>query len=177
MEIYEPRRTPMKVVGVVLVILSCSAFGVNMAGKLRERAKFLHSLVRGLTILRNELCSSLITVGEALKLLSDKDRGPAYEFFAQCRLNFETVPFKTAWTAAALSGSRWGMDSEECGILAGLGDVIGRYDAEKQKELIDKVSEYFAERARFADEENRRQYKLRTALGVGSGLMLAVLLL
>lgn len=167
----------MKAIGVVLVILSCSTLGLNMAGKLRERAKFLHSLVRGLTILRNELCSSLITVDEALKLLSDKGCGPAHEFFAQCKLNFGTVPLKTAWTAAALSGRRWGMDSEECGMLADLGDVIGRYDAEKQKELIDKANEYFAERARFADEENRRQYKLRTALGVGSGLMLAVLFL
>ena len=167
----------MKIIGVVLVVLSCSVFGCDMAGKLRERAKFLHSLVRGLTMLRNELCSSLLTVGEVLTLLSGEECGPAHEFFGQCKLNFEAEPFKSAWGAAALSGSRWGMDSEECGILAGLGDVIGRYDAEKQKELIDRVSEYFAERARLADEENRRQYKLRTALGVGSGLMLAVLLL
>ena len=70
-----------------------------------------------------------------------------------------------------------GMADEECRMLAELGSVIGRYEAEKQRELIDRTAEYFERRARFADEEKRRQYKLRAALGIGSGLMLAILMI
>ena len=167
----------MKIIGAVLVVLSCSVFGMNMARTLRTRAEFLHSLVHGLTILRNELCVSLLTVGEVLEMLAEGSCGSACEFFSQCLRNFGNAPFKTSWVTAALGGGVWGLNDEECRMLAGLGDVIGRYEAEKQRELIERVSRYFSERAQLADEEKRRQYKLRAALGIGSGLMLAVLLL
>ena len=167
----------MKAVGAVLVLVSCSAFGMSMASRLRVRAEFLYSLVRGLTILRNELCVSLLPVGEVLEMLAHKNCGPVYEFFSCCMAEFAVRSFKDAWYSAASRGSVWGLDSEECRTLAGLGEVIGRYEAEKQSELIDRVSEYFTARAKLADEEKRRQCKLRAALGIGSGLMLTVLLL
>lgn len=167
----------MKAAGALMVILSCSAFGLNMAHSLRRRAEFLHSLVRALTLMRNELCASLLPVREVLALLARDTNGSAGEFFAHCLSGFEDKDFRTAWTYAALGGRAWGMDEEECRTLAGLGDVIGRYEAEKQRELIDRAAEYFDCRAKLADEEKRRQYKLRAALGVGSGLMLAILMI
>ncbi len=167
----------MKAAGALIVILSCSAMGLSMARSLRRRAEFLHSLVRSLTLMRNELCASLLPVREVLTLLAQDTNSSAREFFACCLSGFEDNNFKTAWTSAALSGRAWGMDEEECRTLAGLGDVIGRYEAEKQRELIDRAAEYFDLRSKLADEEKRRQYKLRAALGVGSGLMLTILML
>ena len=43
----------MKAAGALLVILSCSVFGLSMAHSLRKRAEFLHSLVGLLTVMRN----------------------------------------------------------------------------------------------------------------------------
>ena len=167
----------MRVAGALMVILSCSVFGFSMAGSLRKRAEFLHSLVNLLTVMRNELCASLLPVRDVLGMLSQNGNGSARVFFERCLLQLEECDFKTAWTAAALGGRVWGMADEECRMLAELGGVIGRYEAEKQRELIDRTAEYFERRARFADEEKRRQYKLRAALGIGSGLMLAILMI
>ncbi len=166
----------MKAAGALMVIMSCSAFGLNMARNLRRRVEFLRSLVHALTILRNELCASLLPVPQVIGMLS-REGGEAGEFFGCCLKRFGDGDFKTAWSSAALGGAAWGMVDEECRELASLGDVIGRYDAEKQRELIDRVREYFDERARLAEEDRRRQYKLRTAMGVGSGLMIAMLML
>ena len=168
----------MKAAGALMVILSCSVFGLSMARELRERAEFLRSLIRLLTLLRNELCASLLPVADVLRLLEENKNEPAHEFFARCREVFESGGLiKAAWSYAALGGAAWGLDAEECRALAGLGEIIGRYEAEKQRELIDRCIAYFEERARLAEEEKRRQYKLRAALGLGSGLMLAILML
>ena len=167
----------MKTAGVLMVVLSCSFFGLSMAHSLKKRAEFLRSLVSLLTVMRNELCTSLLPVRDVLNMLSQHGNGSAREFFALCLKRLESCDFKTAWTAAALSGAAWGMNREECLILAELGGVIGRYEAEKQRELIDRTAEYFDRRAKLADEEKRRQYKLRAALGIGSGLMLAILMI
>ena len=167
----------MKAAGALLVILSCSVMGIHMARSLRRRAEFLRSLVHALTLLRNELCTSLLPVREVLAMLACDTSSRSREFFERCLSLFGNSDLKSAWTAAAMDGRTWGMEEEECRMLASLGDVIGRYEAEKQRELIDRVADYFDERAKLADEETRRQYKLRTALGVGSGLMLAILML
>lgn len=167
----------MKAAGALMVVLSCSVFGFSMAQSLRKRAEFLHSLVRLLTMMRNELCTSLLPVRDVMDILSRNGNGSAREFFASCLKQLGDCDFKTAWTAAALGSRVWGMDNEECSMLAELGGVIGRYEADKQRELIDRTAEYFDRRARLADEEKRRQYKLRAALGIGSGLMLAILMI
>lgn len=166
----------MKTAGALIVILSCSLFGLRMANALRTRAEFLHSLARSLTLLRNGLCASLLTVREVLESLAESSE-PSREFFARCLERFGNEDFKTAWTAAALGGREWALAEDECRTLAGLGEIIGRYEAEKQRELIDRTIAYFEDRAKLAEEEKRRQYKLRAALGVGSGLMLAILML
>jgi len=167
----------MKAAGALLVILSCSVMGLNMARSLRRRAEFLRSLVHALTLLRNELCTSLLPVKEVLVMLAGDKSSRSGMFFERCLSLFGNGDFKFAWVTAASDGRAWGMAEEECSMLASLGDVIGRYEAEKQRELIDRVADYFDERAKLADEEARRQYKLRTALGIGSGLMLAILML
>lgn len=167
----------MKMLGFVMVILSCSVFGLNMARGLSRRGEFLQGLCTALTVLRNELCISLMPVADVLRQLAADERNSASEFFKQCFAELDSEGFKTAWSAAALGGKTWGLEVDECRILAELGGVIGRYEAEKQRELIDRVITYFENRARLADEEKRRQFKLRAALGVGSGLMIAILML
>lgn len=167
----------MKGVGAIMVILSCSVFGLSMADALRARAEFLRSLARALTILRNELCTSMLTVGDVLKMLAENQSDPAHCFFAECSSRFGNESLKNAWAGTALGGKAWGLEEDECRALAGLGEIIGRYEAEKQRELIDRVIVYFEDRAKLAEEEKRRQYKLRAALGLGSGLMLAILML
>ncbi len=164
----------MKAIGALLVVLSCSAFGMSMARTLKRREMFLRSLAMSLTILRNELCISLLPVKDVLALLAGK-KDPAAAFFAACLEAFDDG-VRTAWSYAAMD-SRWPLEEDERNNLASLAEVIGRYDADKQRELIERVTEYFKARADAAGEDWRRQYKLRAALGVGSGLMLAILML
>lgn len=167
----------MKMAGAMLVIMSCSVFGLSMARSLKVRALFLQDLVRALTLLRSELCGSLLPVGDALALLSDDKNNSSREFFIGCMELLEEKGLREAWTASALGTGAWGLEADECAQLAALGGVIGRYEAEKQGELIDRTIAYFVQRAETADEDKRRQCKLRTSLGVGSGLMLAILML
>ena len=167
----------MRAAGAVLVVLSCSVFGLSMAKTLRIRVEFLRGIAGALALLRNELCESLLPVCEVLEALASDRASPSNKFFARCFSLFESGDLKNAWVTAAMACGAWGMDSEECRILAGLDSVIGRYEAGKQRELIDRVIVYLDGRIKLAEEENRRQYKLRAALGLGSGLMLAILML
>lgn len=167
----------MRAAGAAAVLLSCFVFGLSMANSLRERAAFLRGLVRALTLLRSELCGSLLTVREALEIQAEDKSCPAHKFFALCLERMESRGFKEAWISAAAEGGDWGLDAEERAQLAALGGIIGRYEASRQQELMGQTISYFGHRAELAEKEGRQQYKLRAALGAGTGMLLTILML
>ena len=168
----------LKTLGGALVMLSCSLFGLSMAASLRRREGMLRSLSALLEVMRGELCSSLRPVWEVVSELAERRDAPAAAFFADCIAQYgEESGFREAWSGAASNCRSLGLDAEECGELAALGSIIGRYEAEKQALLLKKTIEYFDGRVKLAAETRRKQSKTCAALGIGSGLMLTILML
>lgn len=166
----------MKAAGALLVILSCSVFGFAMAQQLKRRSELLRSLTQSLLLLRSGVCLELLPIREVLVELSERENADAV-FWARCMHLFEDGDLRAAWNVAAMECTELGLKNEECGVLAELGTVIGRCEAEKQQELIERTAAYFDRRAQLAQEERQNRYKLRAALGVGSGLVFAILML
>lgn len=167
----------MKAAGALAVVFSCTFFGFSMARSLNERTVFLRALVRALTLLRNELCASLLPVKEVLAVLAEDEHSPVCKFFADCLCRCEDESFRSAWMSASLKCREWGLDNEECRQLASLGGIIGRYEAAKQQEFLEQTIAYFGRRTKLAEDERQQKCKLRTALGAGTGMLLAILML
>lgn len=168
----------MRAAGAIIVLVSCSVFGLSLAGALRTKVNFLRGLVLSLSLLQSELCSAMMQVGEAIDGLCEDTANPTSAFFREVAERFKGgASLREAWEQAAFNCREYGLTSEQCGALSELGGVIGRYEAPKQSELIARTVSYFERSEAEAREEKKRQYKLRAALGVSSGLVLLILTL
>ena len=65
----------------------------------------------------------------------------------------------------------------ERAVLRELGQVLGRYDAGDQLTALERAERALNACLARAEEDRRRLGRVYTALGVGSGAMLAILLL
>ena len=167
----------LKALGSTLIMISCSLFGLSMAASLKRRERMLRNLSALLEIMRGELCASLRPVWEVVSELAERRDAPTAAFFADCLSQYGAGSFREAWSGAAANCRRLGLDAEECDELSSLGGVVGRYEAEKQALLLKKTIEYFDSRVELAVETRRGQSKICAALGIGSGLVLTILML
>ncbi len=162
----------MKTVGALLVILSCAVLGLARAEAGRKRLRLLRALADSLRALEGELCGSLRPVRAALESLSAR-KDAAASFFRSCLEYYGAEPLRVTWEKAALSLD--GLRREEAEKLAALGAVVGRREAERQGEALRQAAACFEAAAEKAGERAAAEYRLRAALGLGSGLLLAIL--
>ena len=62
-------------------------------------------------------------------------------------------------------------------VLAPLGDALGRYDGERQREALAAVRRRLEELAARLEEDSRRRGRVYQALGLSGGAFLVILLL
>ena len=170
----------LKVIGVILIILSCSAAGIWYSMRLQERLDLLYLQQKMLVMLEREITYGISTLPEALcntsmrldepfrKFLQEVSqqiqRGDDYTFFDIWNENVEYMLTETALT---------GNDKEQ---LKNLGKYLGHLDITTQKQMIDMYSkelEIKIQQVRSTLEDKKKLYR---SLGVLSGLFLAVTL-
>ena len=162
----------MRLVGAALVVLSCSILGLARAEMGRRRLRLLRALAAALHALEGELCDSLRPVRETLELLAASG-DEAAPFFRHCLEDYGERPLRVLW--AELSERLDGLTAEERQTLARVGTAVGRRETERQREELSRAAAYFAAAAASAGETAGKEYRLRAALGLGSGVLLAVL--
>lgn len=165
----------LRIFGAATVVVCCSLIGLRCAGGYSQRVKLLRSLIGTVTVARSEICDLLSPVPELLELLSKTAPSPAKEFWVCCdRFTRAGLGFPEAWEKAA--ERLQGLD-ESCGeALSGLAGIIGRYDAEAQRNELTRTIGILEQALSAAESERRTRGKTCAALGVGAGVMLAIIL-
>jgi stage III sporulation protein AB len=166
-------------VGAMMVISCCSIIGMGFAAELKNRVKSLTGLISALTIMKSEICDLLTPMPELLRLIAEQSSIPVKTFFENC-LAFltegRTVSFSKAWEYAARETVSMQLTPDEVSALSELGLSLGRYDIDEQKtaltRTINKLEIYMAR----AEEEKRRKGKVCAAMGVSTGLMIAIIM-
>ena len=170
----------LRLAGALLLAGGAAGLGLCAAGQLRDRVKSLRALEGGLALLARELSFRRAPMPELMVRAARGAAAPACYFFARCRDHLDELgsrPFGQIWREALEAEPELLLGEEERMALLQLGQVLGRYDAGGQLAALEQARETLAACLVQAEEERQRLGRVYAALGVGSGAMLAILLL
>lgn len=168
-----------QIAGCVLLIAGGGALGWAAGERLRERTEELDGLCAGLSAMGRELEFYQTSVPDAWRVAASSARGTAAEFFAACVQAYdggEVRRIEDAWRQGADRRLKT-LAGEERGVLAVLGEVLGRYDLDTQRRALDQCCARLEAARAESREEWRRQKRLHLVLGATAGALGAVILL
>ncbi len=164
----------MRYAGAVLIMAACALAGFIAAGRAARRVASLGGTIAFLRLYVVELGCSRSPTDELIRSTAEISGAPA--FTARYRLLADagaSVP--DAWRRAVTEcRERLCLERKEARIIAGLGDVFGRYDAQGQIRAIEACTaqlESLLEQAKLNREQKTPVYR---TLGVLAGIAAAI---
>ncbi len=168
----------IRLVGAALVAAGAAWLGLGAAAELGRRVRRLEALSAGLELLERELWERGAPLPEVFRALARRTEEPAAGLFARCAqacAALDREPFPAAWRR--LAGALEGLPPEAGAALLPLGEVLGRYEVQGQREAIGQARAALDRARRRAEEERSRMGRVYQALGLAGGGFLVILLL
>lgn len=168
----------VRLIGAALIAAGGAALGFRAAAALQDRVSAVRQMAEGLALLERELELNAPPLSRLMARGAARGRGAAKALFQGCvqgldRLDREDFP--SLWRR--LTAERRELETEGQAILLPLGDTLGRYDAERQREALAAARRRLEELAVRLEEDSRRQGRVYQALGLSGGAFLVILLL
>lgn len=165
--------------GAALVMAGCVWVSLGAVCRLDGRVKDLEELAAGLETLKRELCWRLTPLPAAMQEAAEGTHGRAAALFdwcarETCRLDGRT--FQQIWQDG-LECCPLVLNEEDRAALERLGPVLGRYDADGQRQAIDGAVGSLNHRKAQAAEDRKRLGRVYGVLGMTAGLFLVILLI
>ncbi len=171
----------MQLLGIGLIMSSCTLAGFAYDGYEGKRVKQLEQLLVGFEILRAEIDYQLTPLGEALEKASEMtDNGVDDLFgnFAYKLAQNDDIDTKRMWFSAIDESRRQlSLKEEDYKVLETFGAAIGMLDKEMQKKKIDWVLSRLSNKKDTAQSMYERKSKLYRGLGVLVGLSISIVLI
>ena len=170
----------LKWMGALLLTGGAAGLGLRAAGRLGERVRALRALAGGLGILSRELSFRRAAMPELMGRAAAQAGEPARGLFVRCRDQLYQLGERTfgqIWAAALEETPQLLLAEPERAALYELGEVLGCYGADDQIAALTRAEQTLMDSLTRAEEDRRRLGRVYTALGVGSGVMLTILLL
>jgi stage III sporulation protein AB len=170
----------LKMIGGIMVIISCSMIGFLMAGSYCQRPRVLRNLETALSMLETEINYGHSPLPEALESISKKCEKEVSSLFLKTakimRLR-EGLTADEAWekTLKEFSCSSF-LSNSDIEILVSFGRYLGSTDREDQIKNIKLTLTNLKQQEKIALEEKQKNEKLWKYLGVLSGIMVFLLL-
>ena len=168
----------IRLIGAALVAAGGAWVGFLAAAELRSRVRAVRQMAEGLALLERELELNAPPLSRLLACGAARSRGPAEALFRECLRglnNLDREDFSTLWRR--LVSGCVSLGSEGQAVLAPLGDALGRYDEERQREALAAVRRRLEELSARLEEDSRRRGRVYQALGLSGGAFLVILLL
>lgn len=170
----------MRFLGSLLLMVGAAGLGFGAVSQLRTHVAALRSLAGALEQMERELGFRLTPMPELMARLAREVQGPAGLVFSHCREHMNELgekSFGQLWREAVEAESDLLLTEQERQIMDALGDVLGRYDGDGQREALQSAARQLDECLKKAEEDQHRLGRVYTALGLGAGAMLVILLL
>ena len=169
----------LKLLGGVLLAGGAAAMGYSASAWLARRVRTLRAMLGALELMEREISFRLTPMDRLLDRLARGTPPPAGTFFACCRDGLERLGERTLaeiWREA-LEQTPLGLGAGELATLAELGELLGRYDAEGQREALSNARLRLEQDLRLAEEEREKKGRVCRALGLTAGAFLVIVLL
>lgn len=164
--------------GKVLLLTGCTAWGLLAGSRLGERAACLEEFRQALAALSRELSFSLRPLWELMTQAAAGSRGPAAAFFQVCCARFAQGG-RESWAESwqqALAEVPLPLTQADRRLLEEAGQVLGRYDGESQRQALAGLLARLEDRREEARREARRLFRVYGVLGITGGLFCLILL-
>ena len=168
----------IRMVGAVLVAAGGGWLGFQAAIGMRTQVRALRQTSAGLALLERELELNAPPLSRLLERGAERSQGPAEELFRNCFRGLDHLDredFSSLWRRL-VSGCH-ALGSEGQAVLFPLGDTLGRYDGERQREALAAARRRLEELSARLEEDSRRRGRVYQALGLSGGAFLTILLL
>ena len=167
-----------KLMGAVLVAAGCGWLGLGAAAGLTRRLRAVQAMIVGLELLERELWERGAALPELMAALGRRCAPPAAGFFQTCAqgcAHLDQTPFGESWRQAVEGLTL--LSPEGRAALLPLGEVLGRYEADSQRQALEHARQALEREEERAQEERRRLGRVYQTLGLSGGAFLVILLL
>ena len=158
-----------------MVHLGGALLGFQAAAGLRKRGRAVRQMEEGLALLERELELSAPPLSRLLERGAAHSQGPARGLFQGCARGLDRLDREDLWRR--MVRERTELTPEGQAVLLSLGDTLGRYDGERQREALAAVRRRLGELAGRLEADSRRQGRVYQVLGLSGGAFLVILLL
>lgn len=166
----------LKLLGGALIVAAAGWTGGAPVVSLRRRIRILEELDSLLTLMRAELTSCLTPLPEMFQKLEQASSGVCAALFRDIRAGMLATPSATPLHLMRIHLPALRLDARENAILLELANALGCYDLDSQQRMLDAAQL----RLRQAADRCRKQMETEgrgwCALGVCTGLALAIVL-
>ena len=162
------------VIGKTSELMGCSA-----AAQLSRRVAVLRALLGALEGMEREIAFRLTPMPELLERAAAESPPPVCTLFARCRTLLDELGERSMaelWREA-LEQVPLGLDGPGRLALEELGEVLGRYDGDGQREALAHTRAELSRALEQAREAREKQGRMYQVLGITAGAFLVILLL
>ncbi len=169
----------LRLLGAVLVVGGAGALGLLAAQKLRRRVENLRAMTGALELAERELSFRLPPIPDLFSSLERRAPAPAGACFGRCLAGMDRLgedSLGTLWREA-VEETLPDLAPEDREELAELGEVLGRYDGEGQRQALALTRARLERNLERAEADRDSRGRLCAALGLTAGAFGAILLL
>lgn len=170
----------LNLIGAILVIGATATFGIASLWRMGARVRVLSALLATLETMKSEICDRMIPLPELVEKLSEEAPLPVDLFFCKLRQAMAEIgvrSFYFLWKATILASPELELREPEREALIALGQSLGRYDADEQRDAFAYTQRRLEGCLRHAEEERAKQGKVHAALGITVGVFVVIILL
>ncbi len=166
----------LRVLGSALIVLASGWCGLRPVLRLRRQLRTLEALEGMLSLLRAELSSRMTPLPELFRRLADSVQAPADALCASLASQMQAHPLAAPLQLMRQALPPMELEPRESAALLELANALGCYDLESQQRMVDLAQL----RLRQAADRSRRRIAAEGrswgALGICTGLALAIVL-
>ncbi|MEE1313482.1 MAG: stage III sporulation protein AB [Lachnospiraceae bacterium] len=171
----------MHYIGIIGIVVLCSLAGIYAGGIGKKKILFFLEFKRVLTLLKGEIRYGMTPIGEACLHVSEKTEKELKEFLVkvgQQTKEKKEDSFEKIWKEACATTLPKGYFTQgEWKQVLTLGSAVGYLDVPMQLRAFDLLLEQMEHGLDSARKKQEKDGKLYQTLGIGVGLMLAIVLI
>lgn len=168
----------LKLIGSVLIIFGAGGFGISKAVRFYRQIRQLNELLHGLELLKCEMNYTLLPVKELCKITAQRVGGTAGKLFSSYS-DFLSKDLSRAKAIQAAMEQTHGLcisNDVQMALLELFGN-LGRYDLDGENRLLDMTQRRIKNTLKQLESEKKPLVKGYAALGICTGIALAILLI
>lgn len=171
----------IKIIGCIVIVLSCSGLGYVMGMKFKSRVRELRCFNVALQMLETEIVYSNTPLPDAFDIIYKKTGSPADGLFKLVGINLNKKNHSTVGETFACSlneiKSKLSINKEDIDILKSFGNSLGCSDIEGQEKNFKTVTKQLENQEKKAEESRAKNERMYKNIGILAGIAIAIVLM